>query len=508
MSRHLGRFFFDILRKANPKDVAMMNSEMKRKLTYEDMFVGSLRLAKALKNRNVKRGDVVGIVCENRPEYFVPIMACFYQGIIVHPMNAAFTTRELELSYACSKPKLIFTSDKNMSTLENLKNSTDYLREIISFDSWKYSDMVKSGEALDDIDDSAGDPDDPAVVLSSSGTTGLPKGVVLTMNNIINTFISLRYPYLHFTPSTVAIGMLPFCHVFGFLISLGNIEGNSKTVILPKFIPELYCETIQSFNIQSIQVVPSIAIFLAKHPTVDKYDLSCLSDIVSGGAILNPQIQVILENKFDCSVRQVYGMSETCGIMTMSPPGEVCKLGSCGKLIPGVSAKIVDTTTNRRLGANISGEICLKSPIIMKEYLNDAEATRKAFDEEGFFRTGDLGYIDEDGYFFIVDRLKDLIKYKGYQVWSTEIEDLLMSHKDIIEASVIGIPDDKHGELTMAIIVKRVGCDLTENEVIKFVAENLSEIKGLHGGVRFMKEIPKGTTGKIQKKKLREMFQP
>ncbi|XP_017783085.1 PREDICTED: 4-coumarate--CoA ligase 1-like [Nicrophorus vespilloides] len=501
-SKELGETFFDILKNANHNEIVMMDAVTEKNLTFGNLFLGSLRVANKLKDFGLLSGDVVGIVSGNVPEYFVPILACFYQGITVHPLNAAYNTRELKLGYRNSRPKIIFASNETVSKILDLQNQTDYILKVINFDDCNYSEMVVSGESLETVETQ--NEESAAVILSSSGTTGHPKDVVLTRKNIKSAFIYLQFPYLYFRPDTVMLGIMPFYHIFGFMVTLGSIMAQSMTVILQKFNPKLYCKIVNDFNVASLYIVPSTGVFLAKNPMLDDYDFSSVKDIVCGASPLGVELQTILENKFKCKVRQMYGMTETCGVVTMLPMGVESKIGSAGLLIPGVEARIVDVESDQVVFEHGKmGEICVRSDLNMKEYFENEEATKMARDDKGFIRTGDMGYCDEDGYFFIVERLKDLIKYKGFQVAPAELEDILTSHRDIVDAGVIGIPDERAGELPMAFIVKKEDSDITEDKVKAFVAEHVSANKWLHGGVRFVNEIPKGPTGKILRKHLR-----
>ena len=246
-------------------------------------------------------------------------------------------------------------------------------------------------------------------------------------------------------------------------------------------------------------------VLLAKSPLVDKYNLSSVRDIGCGAATLSKDIEDQVKKRLGTKliIRQTYGMSEsTLGTLTAQ---DIVKPGSVGSPIKGIYAKVIDESGNA-LGPNQNGELCFKGKRIMKGYINNSEATRETIDTDGWLHSGDIGYYDDEFQFYIVDRLKELIKYKAFQVAPAEVEGILLSHPKIKDAGVIGIPDEECGELPFAFVVKQPGVQLTEKEVISFVAENSSKAKRLHGGVRFIDEIPKNLSGKILRRVLRELY--
>lgn len=265
-------------------------------------------------------------------------------------------------------------------------------------------------------------------------------------------------------------------------------------VFLPKFDERLFLSTIPQFNVTSTILVPPLMVFLSKHPMVDEFDLSSLKEIICGAAPMGKKIEMEVQRRLQGveSVRQGYGLTEA---MNLLYPRIKHKPGSVGVISAGTSVKVVDPETRAVLGPNEKGELCFSGNQIMLGYLNHPEATRETFDEEGFIKTGDIGYYDEDGEFFIVDRLKELIKYNGYQVPPAEIEALLLTHPKIKDAAVVGMPDVQCGELPVAFVVKQDNADLTEKDS--------SPSKKLRGGVRFVCEIPKNPSGKILRRLLR-----
>lgn len=266
--------------------------------------------------------------------------------------------------------------------------------------------------------------------------------------------------------------VIPCFHAYGLLCTIGASLSGAEIVFLPKFEEHMFLNAIQSYKPNIAFLVPPLLVFLAKSPLVDKYDLSSLVVIGCGAAPLSKEVSDAVKERLNVfEIRQGYGMSE----MTLSVLAQTLehnKPGSVGILRAGTWGKIIDLETGKSLGPNQRGEMCFKGNIIMKGYVNNTEATKNTIDVDGWLHTGDIGYYDEDHEWFIVDRIKELIKYKGYQVPPAEIESILLQHPDIIDAAVIGIPDEKAGELPFAFVVKKPKSILSTKDVIDYVASN------------------------------------
>lgn len=272
---------------------------------------------------------------------------------------------------------------------------------------------------------------------------------------------------------------------------------------MPRFEEELFLRSIQNYKITTLYLVPPLMIFLAKHPLVLKYDMSSIIEINCGAAPLRKDIQELIKERLKVSnIRQGYGLTETTLAVTLQPMNTY-KFGTSGTLAPNMMGKVIDPKSGEPLGPFQEGELCFKGPLIMKEYHKNPEATALTI-KDGWLHTGDIGYYDHEGFWFIIDRLKELIKFKGFQVPPAELESILLTNPKIKEAAVIGIPDEASGELPLAFVVKVPNSNLTENDVIKYVEGNVSYHKRLHGGVIFIDEIPKNPSGKILRRILRE----
>lgn len=275
----------------------------------------------------------------------------------------------------------------------------------------------------------------------------------------------------------IALMVVPLFHAYGLLTTITSSICGAEIVLLPKFEERSFLGAIQKYKTNLAFLVPPLVLFLAKSPLVDEYDVSSLLIIGCGAAPLSKDLQDAVKNRLNVfSVRQGYGMSEmTLSVLTQSELNN--KAGSVGTLRPGVWGKIVDPSNGKTLGPNQRGEMCFKGSAIMKGYIRDVNATRETIDANGWLHTGDIGYYDEDGEWFIVDRIKELIKYKGYQVPPAEIEAVLLTHPDILDAAVIGIPDEKAGELPLAFVVRHKNSNLTEKDVCDFVASKFFKHK-------------------------------
>ena len=352
---------------------------------------------------------------------------------------------------------------------------------------------------------------DIAVLPYSSGTSGVPKGVMLTHHNIISNIFqmedrSLLYLY---EDNTTLLGVLPFFHIYGMVVILfSSLHAGSKIVSLPKFEPELFLSAMEKHKTNIVNLVPPLLLFLAKHPLVEKYDLSCIDQIMTGAAPLGGDIVHSAKERLNCRlIRQGYGLTETSPVTHILPDTfGFSKAQSVGVPLRSIDVKIMDIETHEALPANKEGELWIRGPNIMKGYLNLPEVTKSCIVDNGWFRTGDIGYFDSDGCFYITDRLKELIKVKGFQVAPAELEALLQSHDKISDAAVIGVPDERFGEAPKAFVVKKDAA-LQEKDVEEFVGSRVAAHKHLAGGVEFIEAIPKSASGKILRRVLKEKEQ-
>ncbi|XP_002733516.1 uncharacterized protein LOC100373806, partial [Saccoglossus kowalevskii] len=349
--------------------------------------------------------------------------------------------------------------------------------------------------------------EDVAVLPYSSGTTGLPKGVMLTHHNLIASCeMGVSNELIKVSDSDAIIWVLPLFHLSGILgVLLISMKLGITIVTLSKFEPKVYLGLAEKHKVTCLVIAPPIAVFLIKHPMVDEYNLSSVDNIICGAAPLGAGHVKSLQKRLNndhLKVRQGYGMTETAGISTLCGMNDKCVAGSVGGVVAGCLAKVIDIATGKILGIGRDGELCFRGPQVMKGYLNNEAATKSTI-IDGWIHTGDIGHYDAEGNFFIVDRFKELIKFKAFQVAPAELEDILLTHPEIQDAAVIGVPDEYAGELPKAIIVSKTDT-LTAEDVVRFIDGRVASYKQLRGGVEIVKEVPKSPSGKILRKLLRD----
>ncbi|XP_036360069.1 4-coumarate--CoA ligase 2-like [Octopus sinensis] len=480
------------------------------KYSYSDVISKSLKVASAFKKSGYKPGDVIAVFSTNNPEYLLVYIAAAAAGLTTTTMNSAYSAKELKFHLENSECCAIITTEELVSTVKEAVGTSETvkLKEIIVFGNSHgcrpFSTLVEDdGTALTEVY-SGNAKEDVLVLPYSSGTTGLPKGVMLTHHNIVSNLLQLTV--LKLDTSDRILGILPFYHIYGMVCILFSIITNGCSIYtLPKFEPEIFLSTLSKNRITCVHLVPPLILFLAKHPLVEDYDLSAIRRIFSGAAPLGKEL--VLKCKERLGVQEMiqgYGLTETSPVVHVSVP-PIRHEGSVGTLIPNTAAKIIDPETNEILGPMQTGELCIKGPQVMKGYLNRPEATADMI-RDGWLYSGDLAHYDEDGHFYITDRLKELIKYKGFQVAPAELEALLITHPDIKDCAVIGIPDEKAGELPRAYVVSNDKSTIREEDVLNFTKANVAPYKQLRGGVEFVPEIPKSAAGKILRRILRDSY--
>ncbi|XP_022902599.1 luciferin 4-monooxygenase-like [Onthophagus taurus] len=507
----MGKFVYEKLQENDLNAVALVDAFSGDTLTYGELLNESIQVAIALKNHGIKKGDKIAIASENTIRYCVPLIASLYIGSILCPSNPMYVTREMIHSTNLTKPKLVFTSTLCLKTILEVKSQVDYIEKVIVFGETgdgaviRYQDFIKVDEDVKNFQPVDLDVDCLQSILLSSGTMGLPKGVMLSHRNLRVTLHYLHEDeYAGMTKGDVIIGVVPCFHVFGLFCTLGAITFSTKVVVMGTFKPDVFLKSIQTYKVTRLFVVPPIAIFLAKHPIVSSFDVSSIKAIFCSAAPLGHDIQEMLEKRLGV-VRQAYGLTEICGVATAQVKN-CTKPGTAGRLILGLVAKVIDIDTGKPVGVNQRGEMCFKGSMVTQGYYGDKEATKMTFDEDGFLHSGDVAYYDEDGDFFIVDRLKELIKYKGFQVPPAELEDILISHPSVKEAGVVGKQDERAGEVPVAFVVKQSNAEVSEQELVEYVSSRVSEQKRLYGGIIFLDELPKTQSGKILRRKLRELL--
>ncbi|MDQ3573034.1 MAG: AMP-binding protein, partial [Actinomycetota bacterium] len=336
----------------------------------------------------------------------------------------------------------------------------------------------------------------------SSGTTGLPKGVMLTHANLVANLNQVQEAF-PIGRDDVLVGVLPFFHIYGQTVIMNQgLRSGATIVTMPRFDLDQFLSLIQDHGVTRAYVVPPIALALAKHPAVDNYDLSSIETIMSGAAPLGAELAEQVAERIDCNVIQGYGLTETSPVTHVIRPDGENRPGSIGPALAGTECRLVDPETGDDVAQGERGELWIRGPQVMAGYLNNPDATAETIDSDGWLHTGDIAVVDADGFFSIVDRLKELIKYKGFQVPPAELEAILITHPDVADVAVIGVPDDEAGELPKAFVVP-AGGDLDADALMEFVADKVSPQKRIRL-VERVDEIPKAASGKILRRVLRD----
>ncbi|XP_045474910.1 4-coumarate--CoA ligase 1-like [Harmonia axyridis] len=504
-------------------NIVQIDAETGEKLTCWMILEKAKQLARFLIENGVNHGDAVSIMSENRLEFCVVTVGAFFVGATLAPINPQYTAGELNHVMGFSRPKLIFASPSAIPSINGCIRNHSYVRSVIVFGDGKewngfrhFDDIVPAKIARPTNEAFTVPHYDPketiATILCSSGTSGVPKGVKTSHDNITACLDILSHEISKMNidknedRTDSMVGVTPFYHSFGFLTMFTHLLRGKTLVVFRKYKLKIFLDAIVKYKIRSLVIPPPLIVSLLKDEIVKQYDLSCIKEVYIGAAAIGKETELSLQKRFKIRhAAQSYGMTETTWGVIMNPHSKA-KMGSVGKILPGMMAKVINET-GKPLGAYQEGELCLKGPMIMKGYVKDEAATRSCIDEDNWLHTGDVAYYDNEGFFFIVDRLKELIKYKGFQVSPSELEDLLISHPAIADVAVIGIPDEYAGELPKAFVVKKPYFALSEEEVQDFVSKNVSPHKQLRGGVTFLQEIPRNPNGKILRRVLRDNAQ-
>jgi acyl-CoA synthetase (AMP-forming)/AMP-acid ligase II len=481
---------------------AFVDGPTGRVLTYGQWASAVRCAATALAARGLRKGDVVAICSPNVPEYAVALHAVSLAGGTTTTINPIYTVPELAHQLEDSKASYLVTVPDVLDKAREACREKGGVREIFVFGeaagATPFSALLEAEDAPPAVHISA--REDLVVLPYSSGTTGLPKGVMLTHHNLVSNILQSA-AVLPVRETDIVLGALPFFHIYGMVVIMNLCLYKGATVVtLPRFDLEQCLGILQAQKVTYAYIVPPIALALAKHPLVDKFDLSALRTVFSGAAPLGEDVARLCAQRLGTQVLQGYGLTETSPVTHAARPGGARFTGSgVGPPVPNTEVKIVDLATGEALGPGNEGEICIRGPQVMKGYLGRPEATADMIDGEGWLHSGDIGYADEENRFFVVDRLKELIKYKGLQIAPAELEAVLLTHPSVADAAVIPLPDDGAGQIPKAFVVLKGAA--TEAEIMAFVAERVAPYKKLRR-FEFTDQIPKSASGKILRRVL------
>ena len=484
-----------------PQRVALIEASSGRDLTYAalDRLIG--RFAAGLAANGFKPGDTLLMVAPNLPEWPIAALGALAAGGVVSGANPMCDADALAHQMSDANARFAFTIPPFLDIVREAAAKAGCNNVILLGEAESTLSFAALLACQDPEPTPVRDADALAALPYSSGTTGLPKGVVLPHRNLVSNVC--QFMQARPTDETaVVLAVLPMFHIYGFtVVTLRALASGATIVTLPRFEPESFLTAIERYRVSHLLLVPPLMHFLAQHPMVEARDLSSLVHIGCGAAPLGAATEQGVAEKLKCSVGQGFGMTESSGVVATSYPDRA-RSGASGQLLPGTQARVVDVTTGADLPRGATGEIWFRGPQAFKGYLNQPDATAATLTADGWVRSGDIGYFDDDGYLFITDRLKELIKVKGFQVAPAELEALLFTHPSVADVAVIARPDQRAGEVPVAYVVGRGPFD--PDEVKAWVAQRVIEYRQL-ADVVSCDSIPKTPSGKLLRRALRAL---
>ncbi|MFZ2511609.1 MAG: AMP-binding protein [Gordonia sp. (in: high G+C Gram-positive bacteria)] len=515
-------YLFGSIAETDLERTALIDARTGATTTYRQLIGSIDAAAGALAARGIGVADVVAILSPN-----VPVFATIFHGVLragatATTLNALFTEKDIAKQLVDSQAKMIITiSLLSPQAIAAAKEVGLPDENIIILDGEgqaatghpNAADLLGSGEPAPEA---TFDPATHLAVLPySSGTTGNPKGVMLSHRNLVANVAQIE-PLNGMTADDVVLAVLPFFHIYGMTVLLNAaLKARASLFVMPRFDMIEFLEGIQNHKITYAFIAPPVAVALAKHPVVDKYDLSSVHTMISGAAPLDAELGQAVADRLNLRMLQGYGMSELSPVSHIIPfdggeqiRGKLAPLASVGWAVPNTENRLVDPATGDDIdipaeGVSAPGELWVRGPNVMVGYLNNDAATAATIDADGWLHTGDMATVDADGCVTIVDRLKELIKYKGYQVPPAELEALLLTHPQIADVAVVGALDDEGEEVPKAFVVVQDGQELSAEDVMAFTAERVAPYKKVRQ-VEFIAAIPKSASGKILRKDLRK----
>ena len=503
---------------------ALIDAATGRTLTYGALRDQVRAFAANLSSCGLRRGEVIAVLMPNLPEYAVVFHGTVLAGGVVTTVNPSYTAREVQAQCIDAAATWLVTVPACLEVARAAAAGTT-VREILlaGGDPVEIAAACaaaradgRRGPAVTPLSamlrppspDSPtaapirGSADEIVVLPYSSGTTGVSKGVMLTHRNLVanvmqtNSLVGLR-------EDDVMMAVLPFFHIYGMQVMMNSGLAMGMTLVtMPRFELETFLRAHQQYRITCTYVAPPIVVALARHPMVAQFDLGSLRFMLSGAAPLSAALALEAGRRIGCEIVQGYGMTELSPVTHFTPPGSN-RPGASGLTVANTECRIVDPESGESLGPDRDGELWVRGPQVMAGYLNRPQETAATIDRDGWLHTGDIAHFDADGYLYLVDRLKELIKYKGFQVPPAELEALLMTHPAVADVAVVGLPDEQAGELPVAFVVLKPGQSATDAQLMAYVAGQVAHYKQLRR-VTFIETVPKSASGKILRRLLRD----
>lgn len=488
--------------KSVPDRIALIDAPSGRSYTYGQLDALIHAFAGGLAARGLGKGDTIGLMSPNIPEYAIVFHGAAVAGVAVTTINPTYTAEEVRYQLNDSSSTLLVTIGMFVDTAREAIEGTPTGEIVVIGDAPEGTTPLTAlfGAPIEQVPVDV--YEDVVVLPYSSGTTGFPKGVMLTHHNLVSNLVQCENA-LEVEDGEHVLAVLPFFHIYGMQVLMNEFLSRGATIYtLPRFDLEQALTTIQTERIGRFFVVPPIVLAFAKHPMIDQFDISSLRQVFSGAAPLSAELAQEAAARIGCEVVQGYGMTEMSPVSHAAVPGSR-KPGTVGVTVANTEVRIVDPATGEDFGTEQEGELWVRGPQVMKGYLNNPEATAATLDDDGWLHTGDIARIDDEGFVSIVDRLKELIKVKGFQVAPAELEALLLTHPAIADAAVVGVPDEEAGERPRAFVVAKPGHEVTPADVTAFMSGHVATYKVIHDVV-IIDAIPKSASGKILRRMLRD----